>query len=127
MQSSEANRNRFIEDGVFVAIAAAMTHYKESLELLRLISMVTMNLTYTKEAAEEFSKVMEWPIFVGIMERFVGDEKLQECSCGTISNLRYVVPWRPSVLVSEQAYDPIQASIFLFFSLSTSIRPKASS
>ena len=41
VQSSESNRTRFVETGVFVAIAAAITHYKDNQELLRLIFMVT--------------------------------------------------------------------------------------
>lgn len=111
VQSSEANRTRFIDGDVFTAIAAAMTHYKESLELLRLIFMVTMNLTYTKNASEEFSKVMDWSIFVGIIERFVGDEKLQESSCGTISNLSHHVVANRLVLGEAGACSAVMVSM----------------
>ena len=109
--SAETNRSRFVEAGVFGAISNCMSHYEQNLDLLRIIFMVTMNLTYTKPACEEISKIMEWKVFVGIVERFVGDEKLQESSCGTISNLCHHVPENRAILGDAGACAAVMVSM----------------
>eukprot|EP00622_Pseudochattonella_farcimen_P001622 FR736363.1.p1 GENE.FR736363.1~~FR736363.1.p1 ORF type:complete len:153 (+),score=15.09 FR736363.1:127-585(+) len=88
-----------------------MSHYEQNLDLLRIIFMVTMNLTYTKPACEEISKIMEWKVFAGIVERFVGDEKLQESSCGTISNLCHHVPENRAILGDAGACAAVMVSM----------------